>query len=126
LPALFDADALNLVAVHPVLATALARRQAPTLLTPHPTEAARLLAEKGHNVSLWEKDADLGGTARIAALAYEPNEMLVHYLVDAVRALPIVLQLGTTATVENIAAASLTPSPFKSPTATKSVSTMDA
>lgn len=44
LPALFDADALNLVAVHPVLAAALARRHAPTLLTPHPTEAARLLA----------------------------------------------------------------------------------
>jgi hydroxyethylthiazole kinase-like uncharacterized protein yjeF len=43
-PALFDADALNLVATHPVLAMTLSRRRAPTLLTPHPTEAARLLA----------------------------------------------------------------------------------
>lgn len=42
-PVLLDADALNLIAAHPVLATLIARRQAPTLLTPHPTEAARLL-----------------------------------------------------------------------------------
>ena len=56
-------------------------------------EAARMLAEKGHKVSLWEKDKDLGGTARIAGLAYEPNERLVHYLSRAVKALPIDLQL---------------------------------
>lgn len=42
-PLLLDADALNLLAAHPVLAKAVARRTAPTLLTPHPTEAARLL-----------------------------------------------------------------------------------
>jgi 2,4-dienoyl-CoA reductase-like NADH-dependent reductase (Old Yellow Enzyme family)/NADPH-dependent 2,4-dienoyl-CoA reductase/sulfur reductase-like enzyme len=65
-------------------------------------ESARLLSEKGHQVSLWEKEADLGGTARIAALAYEPNERLVHYLVNAVRALPIAIQLGITANRENI------------------------
>jgi len=67
-------------------------------------ESARLLAEKGHHVSLWEKDADLGGTARIAGLAYEPNEKLVHYLAGAVRALPIALKLRTTANRENTAA----------------------
>ena len=43
LPLLLDADALNLLAAHPVLAGNLARRDAPTLLTPHPAEAARLL-----------------------------------------------------------------------------------
>lgn len=42
-PLLLDADALNLLAAHPVLANHVARRTAPTLLTPHPTEAARLL-----------------------------------------------------------------------------------
>jgi 2,4-dienoyl-CoA reductase (NADPH2) len=68
-------------------------------------EAARLLAEKGHRVSLWEKDKDLGGTARIAALAYEPNERLVHYLDGAVRSLPIDLQLGKMASPQAIAAA---------------------
>lgn len=67
-------------------------------------EAARLLAEKGHRVSLWEKDRDLGGTARIAALAYEPNQRLVTYLSRAVRSLPIDLQTGKTATCDNIVA----------------------
>ena len=67
-------------------------------------EAARMLAEKGHRVSLWEKDRDLGGTARIAGLAYEPNERLVHYLSRAVKALPIDLQTGKTASRENILA----------------------
>lgn len=44
-PLLLDADALNLLAAHPVLEAHCARRTAPTLLTPHPTEAARLLGE---------------------------------------------------------------------------------
>jgi hydroxyethylthiazole kinase-like uncharacterized protein yjeF len=43
-PLLIDADALTLVAAHPVLAGNIARRSAATLITPHPAEAARLLA----------------------------------------------------------------------------------
>ncbi len=43
-PVVFDADALNLLAAHPVLAARLARRSAATVITPHPAEAARLLA----------------------------------------------------------------------------------
>ncbi len=43
LPVVLDADALNLVADEPGLQHKLARRQAATLLTPHPLEAARLL-----------------------------------------------------------------------------------
>jgi hydroxyethylthiazole kinase-like uncharacterized protein yjeF len=39
-----DADALNLIAAEEKLARALAARDAPTALTPHPAEAARLLA----------------------------------------------------------------------------------
>jgi hydroxyethylthiazole kinase-like uncharacterized protein yjeF len=39
-----DADALNLTAMDAHLASLLKRRAAPTLLTPHPAEAARLLA----------------------------------------------------------------------------------
>jgi len=42
LPLIIDADALNLLAEHPVLIGQLARRAAPSLLTPHPAEAARL------------------------------------------------------------------------------------
>ena len=40
-----DADALNLLAAHPDLASRVARRSAPTLLTPHPAEACRLMGE---------------------------------------------------------------------------------
>lgn len=43
LPLLIDADALNLIAAHPVLMQQVARREATTVLTPHPGEAARLL-----------------------------------------------------------------------------------
>lgn len=43
-PLLLDADALNLLALSAARQEALTSRQAPTLLTPHPAEAARLLA----------------------------------------------------------------------------------
>ncbi len=42
-PLLLDADALNLLATLPEWPDLLQRRRAETLLTPHPTEAARLL-----------------------------------------------------------------------------------
>lgn len=51
LPTVLDADALNLIAAHPVLADHLRRRAAPTLLTPHPLEAARLLGAEAGQVS---------------------------------------------------------------------------
>lgn len=44
LPLLLDADALNLLAGHGELTSAVAGREAATVLTPHPAEAARLLA----------------------------------------------------------------------------------
>lgn len=40
---LLDADALNLLARHHSLRALLRQRQTPTIITPHPTEAARLL-----------------------------------------------------------------------------------
>jgi hydroxyethylthiazole kinase-like uncharacterized protein yjeF len=43
IPLLLDADALNLIAAEPALERALVVRKAPTVLTPHPAEAARLL-----------------------------------------------------------------------------------
>jgi hydroxyethylthiazole kinase-like uncharacterized protein yjeF len=43
LPLAIDADALNLAAREPALARRLAARDAPSVLTPHPLEAARLL-----------------------------------------------------------------------------------
>lgn len=44
LPLVLDADALNLLALWPELAQRVTDRNAPVLLTPHPAEAARLLA----------------------------------------------------------------------------------
>ena len=45
LPIVLDADALNLLAQDDASRTAVSRRPAPTLLTPHPAEAARLLRQ---------------------------------------------------------------------------------
>jgi hydroxyethylthiazole kinase-like uncharacterized protein yjeF len=42
-PVVLDADALNLVAAYGVLQSAVQTRKAPTLMTPHPAECARLL-----------------------------------------------------------------------------------
>jgi hydroxyethylthiazole kinase-like uncharacterized protein yjeF len=42
-PLVVDADALNAIAARPALAATVAQRTAPTLATPHPAEAARLL-----------------------------------------------------------------------------------
>jgi hydroxyethylthiazole kinase-like uncharacterized protein yjeF len=42
-PLVLDADALNLIALEPELQQKLAQRREPSLLTPHPLEAARLL-----------------------------------------------------------------------------------
>ncbi len=43
LPMVIDADALNLIAESAELATLVQRRTSPTVITPHPAEAARLL-----------------------------------------------------------------------------------
>ena len=45
LPCVLDADALNLIAENEDLRHACARRRAETIVTPHPAEAGRLLAE---------------------------------------------------------------------------------
>jgi ADP-dependent NAD(P)H-hydrate dehydratase / NAD(P)H-hydrate epimerase len=42
-PLVLDADALNLLATQPTLLQAVTQRAAPTVITPHPLEAARLL-----------------------------------------------------------------------------------
>ncbi|HEY8354805.1 MAG TPA: NAD(P)H-hydrate dehydratase [Methylophilaceae bacterium] len=50
LPLLLDADALTMLASDQQLRDAARRRQAPTLLTPHPGEAARLLGRSAADV----------------------------------------------------------------------------
>jgi ADP-dependent NAD(P)H-hydrate dehydratase / NAD(P)H-hydrate epimerase len=62
LPCVLDADALNLISENPDLRQACARRSADTLLTPHPAEAARLLA-----IQTEEVQADRVKAAKILA-----------------------------------------------------------
>lgn len=50
LPMILDADALNQIAIHTHLAKKLQLRQHPTILTPHPAEAARLLNDDTTNI----------------------------------------------------------------------------
>jgi hydroxyethylthiazole kinase-like uncharacterized protein yjeF len=62
LPCVVDADALNLISESEDLRHACARRKADTLLTPHPAEAARLLA-----LSTADVQADRVKAAKILA-----------------------------------------------------------
>lgn len=70
LPLVLDADALNIVAHNPLLHSRLTQRQAPTVMTPHPAEAARLLVS-----SVAEVQADRVGAAR--TLAHRHNAHVV-------------------------------------------------
>ncbi len=67
IPLVLDADALNLLAADPALQSALAARSAPTLLTPHPAEAARLLASDTAAVQADRLAAALELSARLRA-----------------------------------------------------------
>jgi hydroxyethylthiazole kinase-like uncharacterized protein yjeF len=49
-PLVLDADALNLIATEPGLQQKLAQRKGGSLLTPHPLEAARLLAASSNEI----------------------------------------------------------------------------
>ena len=70
-PMVLDADALNLLAVEPKLQQLVARRAAATLLTPHPAEAARLLATDTANVQ-----ADRIAAACAIAARYKSSVVL--------------------------------------------------
>jgi len=70
-PLVLDADALNLLAGDTALAKAAARRTAPTLLTPHPGEAARLLGRDTAAVQ-----ADRIATATLLATRFNAHVAL--------------------------------------------------
>lgn len=71
LPLLLDADALNLIAAHLTLQQQLSQRPAPTLLTPHPSEAARLLG-----ISTATVQQDRTAAARALAERYQCHIVL--------------------------------------------------
>ena len=70
-PMVIDADALNLIAAHAPLRTALRARTAPTVLTPHPAEAARLLSS---DTAAVQRD-------RLAAALALAHELRAHVVV---------------------------------------------
>jgi 2,4-dienoyl-CoA reductase-like NADH-dependent reductase (Old Yellow Enzyme family)/thioredoxin reductase len=65
-------------------------------------EAARRLTLRGHQVVLLEAGAQLGGTARIAAIAYAPNGDFVEWLKLQLARLQVQVRLNTRASVQSI------------------------
>jgi hydroxyethylthiazole kinase-like uncharacterized protein yjeF len=70
-PLLLDADALTLLAYHANLEKRVASRSAPTLMTPHPAEAARLLRSDTKAVN-----SDRIGAAYSIARTYKADVLL--------------------------------------------------
>lgn len=67
-------------------------------------EAARRLTLRGHKVTLLEASDQLGGTARMAAIAYAPNGDFVEWLKAQLEALQVDVRLGIRADLAAIRA----------------------
>jgi 2,4-dienoyl-CoA reductase (NADPH2) len=65
-------------------------------------EAARVAAQRGHQVTLVEKTNQLGGTLNIAAMAYSENGLLLDYLINQMRHPNIQVKLNTSISVQEI------------------------
>ena len=66
-PLVLDADALNVIAADPALHEVVVKRAAPTVLTPHPAEAARLLERTTSGIQTDRVSAACGIAARYRA-----------------------------------------------------------
>jgi len=76
---LIDADALNLIAEHEGLANALKKRQAETVITPHPGEASRLL---NHAIELdqrIESALALAKSLRVTCVLKGAKSVIAHH-----------------------------------------------
>ncbi|HIF92542.1 MAG TPA: FAD-dependent oxidoreductase [Myxococcales bacterium] len=65
-------------------------------------EAARLAAQRGHRVSLYERESTLGGALRTASTVHTDNRSFLDYLRRQVAQLPIELHLGCEALPEQM------------------------
>jgi hydroxyethylthiazole kinase-like uncharacterized protein yjeF len=78
---LIDADALNLIAKHPYLATACKNRHAETVITPHVGEASRLLATNSDDVNKNRTDCalKLAQTFKATCVLKGAGTICAHY-----------------------------------------------
>jgi 2,4-dienoyl-CoA reductase (NADPH2) len=67
-------------------------------------EAARVAAERGHRVSLYERNHYLGGALVMASTVHSENQSFLDYLVREVERLPIDVHLGRSIDASEIAA----------------------
>lgn len=56
-------------------------------------EAARVAAERGHRVSLYERNGHLGGALVMASTVHEENQSFLDYLLREVKRLPVEVHL---------------------------------
>lgn len=80
MPLVLDADALNLIATHPSLADAVKERTAPTVITPHAGEAARLLKLTSEQIQKNREESalQLVQTYHCAAILKGANTIISH------------------------------------------------
>lgn len=80
-PMLLDADALNLIAAHPRLGAITKNRHADTVITPHPGEAARLLATSGENIqqNRTESALELAKSLHVTCVLKGAGSICAHY-----------------------------------------------
>ncbi|MGB5926158.1 MAG: FAD-dependent oxidoreductase [Dehalococcoidia bacterium] len=71
---------------------------------PAGTQAAIVAAQRGHKVTLFEKEAKLGGQLNIAALPPFKGDILpwIDYLINEVKKVRVEVKLGTDATAETV------------------------
>lgn len=66
-------------------------------------EAARVAAERGHRVTLFERGAELGGALRWAAVLHPGNQPFLRYLRDEIRFSTTEVHVGETVSVDDVA-----------------------
>jgi NADPH-dependent 2,4-dienoyl-CoA reductase/sulfur reductase-like enzyme len=67
-------------------------------------EFARVASARGHEVTLYEKEKELGGRFRIASLPPKKNEIneFIEYLIRSVRASGVIVHTGVSISPENL------------------------
>ncbi|MBB3047936.1 2,4-dienoyl-CoA reductase (NADPH2) [Litorivivens lipolytica] len=65
-------------------------------------EAARVAAERGHQVTLLERQQRLGGSLVLASAVHSDNGRFLKYLCNEIQRLPITVRLGFEASVESV------------------------